>query len=92
MANLFPVFRMRLLTQMVILISAVVFASMALSGAMFSIMLDDILKKYIGQQAMTVAKLAAMNERITRAFELPNPRPSSSRSPSKYAPSRVPAT
>ncbi|UUZ90966.1 sensor histidine kinase [Paenibacillus sp. P25] len=73
MANLFPVFRMRLLTQMVILISAVVFASMALSGAMFSIMLDDILKKYIGQQAMTVAKLAAMNERITRAFELPNP-------------------
>ncbi|WP_248925015.1 ATP-binding protein [Paenibacillus hamazuiensis] len=66
-------FRLRLLAQMVILISAVVIASMALSGAMFSIMLDDILKKYIGQQAMTVAKLAAMDERIAGAFELPDP-------------------
>lgn len=68
-----PRFRVRLLTQMVILISAVVFASMALAGTLFSAMLDDILKKYIGQQAMTVAKLAAMNERIIRAFDLPNP-------------------
>jgi two-component system CitB family sensor kinase len=66
-------FRIRLLTQMVLLISTVVFAGLTLAGAVFSVMLDEILTTYIGQQAMTVAKLTAIDERIIQAFDLPDP-------------------
>ncbi|MBH5316980.1 sensor histidine kinase [Paenibacillus sp. GSMTC-2017] len=66
-------FNVRFLTQLVILICAVVFIGMALAGMLFSFMLNDILKKNIGQQAMTVAKLAAMDKQIIDAFALPDP-------------------
>ncbi|MFS0918174.1 ATP-binding protein [Brevibacillus sp. 179-C 1.1 NHS] len=65
--------RISLLTQMVLLISIVVLISMGIGTALFSFILDDILDRYIGQQAMTVAKLSAMNERIIAAFETDNP-------------------
>ncbi|MEX3617442.1 ATP-binding protein [Paenibacillus glucanolyticus] len=66
-------FKMRLLPQLVILISVVVVIGMVLAGTLFSAMLDDILKQYIGQQAMTAAKIAAMDKRIIHAFGLPDP-------------------
>lgn len=65
--------RVSLLTQMVLLISIVVLISMGIGTALFSFLLDDILDRYIGQQAMTVAKLSAMDERIIAAFETDNP-------------------
>lgn len=65
--------QMSLLTQMVLLLSIVVLISMGVVNTLFSSILDDILDRYIGQQAMTVAKLAAMNERIIDGFEAPNP-------------------
>lgn len=65
--------RVSLLTQMVLLISIVVLISMGIGTALFSNILDDILDRYIGQQAMTVAKLAAMNERIITAFDTADP-------------------
>ncbi|MED1797500.1 sensor histidine kinase [Brevibacillus porteri] len=65
--------RISLLTQMVLLISIVVLISMGIGTALFSFILDDILDRYIGQQAMTVAKLSAMDERIIAAFETDDP-------------------
>ncbi|MFD0590192.1 ATP-binding protein [Paenibacillus sp. GCM10027627] len=66
-------FKVRLLTQLVVLICAVVFIGMSLAGMLFSFMLNDILKYHIGQQAMTVAKLAAGDKQIIHAFGLPDP-------------------
>ncbi|MBG9943460.1 hypothetical protein ABE237_07705 [Brevibacillus formosus] len=65
--------RISLLTQMVLLISIVVLISMGIGTALFSFILDDILDRYIGQQAMSVAKLSAMDERIISAFETDHP-------------------
>jgi two-component system, CitB family, sensor kinase len=65
--------RMSLLTHIVLLISIVVFTSMALSGALFALLLDQIVTRYVGQQALTVAKMTAMDPRIIKAFELPEP-------------------
>ncbi|WP_284645841.1 ATP-binding protein [Paenibacillus silviterrae] len=62
-----------LLTHIVLLISIVVFASMALSGALFALLLDQIVTRYVGQQALTVAKMTAMDPRIVKAFESPDP-------------------
>ncbi|WP_123039979.1 ATP-binding protein [Cohnella candidum] len=64
---------MRLLTQIVLLISVVVLVGLTLAGAVFSVMLNDILTRNIGQQALTVAKLAASDDRIVQAFNLPDP-------------------
>ncbi|KQL44683.1 histidine kinase [Brevibacillus choshinensis] len=65
--------RVSLLTQMVLLISIVVLISMGIGTALFSFILDDILDRYIGQQAMTVAKMAAMDDDIIAAFETDDP-------------------
>ncbi|MFY0544412.1 ATP-binding protein [Brevibacillus sp. H7] len=65
--------RVSLLTQLVLLISIVVLFSMFIGNTLFSLILDDIIDRYLGQQAMTVAKLAAMNERIIDAFDDENP-------------------
>lgn len=65
--------RVSLLTQMVLLISIVVLISMGIGTAQFSFILDDILDRYIGQQAMTVAKMAAMDDDIIAAFETERP-------------------
>ncbi|WP_396134907.1 ATP-binding protein [Brevibacillus nitrificans] len=65
--------RVSLLTQMVLLISIVVLISMGIGTALFSFILDDILDRYIGQQAMTVAKMAAMDDDIIAAFEKEDP-------------------
>jgi two-component system CitB family sensor kinase len=65
--------RISLLNQMVLLISVVVLISMGIGTALFSLLLDDILDRYIGQQAMTVAKLAAMNEHIISGFDAKDP-------------------
>lgn len=62
-----------LVGQIVLLISIVVCASMALAGTVFTVIIDDIMHRYIGQQAMTVARLAAANETIIRAFDDPDP-------------------
>lgn len=66
-------FKSRLLTHMVALISIVVFASMALAGTVFNVMLGEIVTKYIGHQSMTVAKMVAMNDQIVEAFDAPDP-------------------
>lgn len=65
--------RFNLLTQIVILISVMVLISMFLAKALFSDILDDLLKQSIGQQAMMVAKLTANDEGIIAAFDDPNP-------------------
>ncbi|MCZ8520816.1 MULTISPECIES: ATP-binding protein [Paenibacillus] len=60
--------RLRLLTQIVLLISFVVFASMALAGTLFAFMIDGAVTHYIGQNALNVARLTAMDERIVNAY------------------------
>ncbi|WP_238933575.1 ATP-binding protein [Brevibacillus choshinensis] len=65
--------RVSLFTQMVLLISIVVLISMGIGTALFSFILDDILDRYIGQQAMTVAKMAAMDDDIIAAFGTAHP-------------------
>jgi two-component system, CitB family, sensor kinase len=58
-----------LLTQLTILIVTVICISTLLIIVLFSTMLDDIVESYMGEQAMTVAKLTAQNEDIIKAFE-----------------------
>ncbi|MET3287650.1 UNVERIFIED_CONTAM: two-component system CitB family sensor kinase [Brevibacillus sp. OAP136] len=65
--------RINLLTQMVLLISVVILISMFVGNYLFTLIVDDILDRYLGNQAMTVAKLAAMNERIIEAFDDEDP-------------------
>lgn len=65
--------RINLLTQIVLLISVIVLISMFLAKALFSDILDDLLKQSIGQQAMVVAKLTARDEGIIAAFDDQNP-------------------
>ncbi|WP_426453044.1 ATP-binding protein [Paenibacillus sp. S-38] len=65
--------RLRLLTQIVLLISAVVFTSMLLAGTLFTVMLERVVAGYIGQNALNVARMTAMNERVVEAFDTPDP-------------------
>ncbi|MCG7211554.1 ATP-binding protein [Paenibacillus mucilaginosus] len=65
--------RLRLLTQIVLLISVVVFASMLLAGTFFSVLLERVVASYIGQNALNVARMTALNERIVEAFDDPDP-------------------
>ncbi|MEI4768949.1 sensor histidine kinase [Psychrobacillus sp. FJAT-51614] len=65
--------RVTLLTQMTLLIIVVVLLSTLLVSILFSRMLDDIVEKNMGQQAMTVAKLTAQNPTIIEAFDDANP-------------------
>lgn len=58
-----------LLTQLTILIVTVICVSALLIIVLFSTMLDDIVESYMGEQAMTVAKLTAQDEDIIKAFE-----------------------
>lgn len=61
--------RMNLLTQMILLITIVLFVSIFLVSALFATMVRDMTERFLGQQAMTVAKLAAENEDIVEAFD-----------------------
>lgn len=63
----------RLLTQMVMFISTVVFITVISVSVIFSSMIDDMIKTALGNQAMTVAKMAAQKEQIINAFEDPTP-------------------
>ncbi len=65
--------RVSLLTQMALLITIVVFISTFLIITLFSSILDEIIEHYIGQQAMTVAKLTANNKEIIKAFDEEHP-------------------
>ncbi|MEW9671887.1 ATP-binding protein [Ammoniphilus sp. 3BR4] len=65
--------RMKLLTQIVLLITIVVLISMFLVNALFTFMIENIIEKNLGQQAMMVAKLAAENEDIIQGFEDQDP-------------------
>ncbi|WP_370643017.1 ATP-binding protein [Sporosarcina sp. ACRSM] len=58
-----------LLTQLTILIVLVIFISSLLITVLFSTMLDDIVESYMGEQALTVAKLTAQNKDIIQAFQ-----------------------
>lgn len=65
--------RMKLLTQIVLLITVVVIISMFLVNALFTFMLENVLQRNMGQQAMMVAQLTAKNEDIIHAFDLQDP-------------------
>lgn len=62
-----------LFTQIVLLITSVVAISTLIVSVLFTAILVNILEKYMGQQAMIVAKLTAANERIIHSFQQPNP-------------------
>jgi two-component system, CitB family, sensor kinase len=66
-------FRFSLLTQIILLISIVVLISMFLVSTLYSILVNDLLDNYYGQQAMTVAKLTASDDDIVAAFAAKNP-------------------
>ncbi|UHA75089.1 ATP-binding protein [Paenibacillus sp. 481] len=61
-------FRLTLRTQIMLLIAIVVCTSMIFASAVFSMLFSDKMHKQIGDQAMSVAKLTAMDERIAQAF------------------------
>jgi two-component system CitB family sensor kinase len=65
--------RMNLVAQMIFLISIVVLISLFVGHYRFSTILEDILEQYLGQQAMTVAKVAATDEDIIAAFKTNKP-------------------
>jgi two-component system, CitB family, sensor kinase len=71
----FPLKRVRisLLVQIILLITFVLFISISLVSAHFTGMIQDIMKESAGQQAMTVAKLAAQDETIIEGFLNQNP-------------------
>ncbi|WP_239585719.1 Spo0B domain-containing protein [Lysinibacillus composti] len=58
---------------MTLLIIVVILTTAILVGVLFSFMLDDLVEKYMGEQALIVAELAAQNEEIIQAFEDENP-------------------
>jgi two-component system CitB family sensor kinase len=72
---IFPSIKLRLslLTQIIVLISIVVVISMFLVSALYSILVNDLLDNYYGQQAMTVAKLAASDDDVVSAMDEKNP-------------------
>lgn len=63
----------RLLTQMVVFISVIILITVVSVSALFSSMIDDMIKTSLGNQAMTVAKMTAQKEHIIEAFKDPNP-------------------
>ncbi|WP_378931725.1 ATP-binding protein [Metabacillus herbersteinensis] len=64
---------MKLLSQIVLLITIMIFSSVFFVSVLFTGMVDDLTEKSLGNQAMTVAKLIAENEEIIHAFEDQNP-------------------
>ncbi|MGE7666386.1 ATP-binding protein [Ureibacillus composti] len=73
MSALKKYFKINLLTQMTLLIIIVILTTAILVGVLFSFMLDDLVEKYMGEQALIVAELAAQNEEIIQAFDDENP-------------------
>lgn len=73
MAVLRKYFKRNLLTQMTLLIIVVILISTVLVSVLFSFMLDNLVKLYMGEQALVVAELAAQNEDIIEAFDDENP-------------------
>lgn len=65
--------RPSLLSQMIGLISIVIFITLLFESIIFSTMIEDIKKTELSNQAMAVAKLAAQNERIIQAFKEAEP-------------------
>lgn len=66
-------FKMNLLKQITLLITVVILISTLLVSVLFSLMIDNLVKKYTGEQALLVAELAAQNEEIIQAFDDENP-------------------
>ncbi|MFC7686352.1 ATP-binding protein [Ureibacillus sp. GCM10028918] len=66
-------FKMNLLKQITLLITVVILISTMLVGVLFSFMIDNLVKKYTGEQALIVAELAAQNEDIINAFDDEDP-------------------
>ncbi|MBV6734920.1 ATP-binding protein [Priestia megaterium] len=65
--------RPSLLAQITLLITVVILVSTVLVCILFSAMIDEIVEKYVGKQAMTVAKLASEDKMIVKAFKNKNP-------------------
>jgi len=68
-----PHIKLKLFTQMVLLISIVICATSILAAIFFTRIMDDLSAQYLGHEAMSVAKLAAQDDRIIRAFKSDNP-------------------
>src|SRR3954452_17553102 len=68
-----PHIKLKLFTQMVLLISIVICATSILAAIFFTRIMDDPSAQYLGHEAMSVAKLAAQDDRIIRAFKSDNP-------------------
>jgi two-component system CitB family sensor kinase len=68
-----PNIKMKLFTQMVLHISIVICATSILAAIFFTKIMDDLSTQYLGHEAMSVAKLAAQDNRIIHAFESDNP-------------------
>jgi len=68
-----PNIKIKLFTQMILHISIVICATSILAAVFFTKIMDDLATEYLGHEAMSVAKLAAHDEKIIRAFESPNP-------------------
>ncbi|MCM3727035.1 sensor histidine kinase [Neobacillus cucumis] len=63
-----PYIKLKLFTQMVIHISIVICATSILAALFFTKIMDDLSAQYLGHEAMSVAKMAARDARIIRAF------------------------
>lgn len=63
----------RLLTQLVLFISAMILITVISVSILFSSMIDDMIKTSLGNQALTVAKMTSQKEEIIEAFKEPNP-------------------
>jgi len=68
-----PNIKLKLFTQMILHISIVICATSILATLFFTKIMDDLSTEYLGQEAMSVAQLAAHDKRIIRAFESTNP-------------------
>ncbi|WML51060.1 sensor histidine kinase [Neobacillus sp. PS3-12] len=68
-----PHIKLKLFTQMVLLISFVICTTSILAAIFFTKIMDDLSTQYLGDEAMSVAKLAAQDPRIIRAFKSENP-------------------
>ncbi|MBT2654488.1 sensor histidine kinase [Bacillus sp. ISL-18] len=66
-------FKLKLFTQMVLLISLVICATSILAAIFFTRIMDDLSTQYLGHEAMSVAKLVAQDDRIIRAFKNDDP-------------------
>lgn len=63
----------KLLTQMIVLISIVVCLTVLFVSAISLTMINDLTGEALGNQAMTVAKMAAQKDAIIEAFDEPEP-------------------